>query len=238
MDTAPKCASIQGNIKNEYTKVVKESVMNKMKGCGKLDNTVTIMQTFLKLSVYVGTSKETGLATAPFKIEEGVQQSAVESGWIFLLGVSPAFHRCNRLLAEHGGALPAIINNNYTSGPPYQAVEANRMLTEDLKEVGLTLQPAKSKCHIDTAHREDKWDQTRGNIPNGVLKTEAGEVVMVDGSPIYGMTVYTVQSGSQEFVEKYLDWRMQKILKGYTNRGDLLDPGGSPNPDITTRQML
>ena len=61
---------------------------------------------------------------------------------------------------------------------------------------------------------------------------------MVDGSPIYGMTVYTVQSGSQEFVEKYLDWRMQKILKGYTNRGDLLDPGGSPNPDITTRQML
>ena len=71
-----------------------------------------------------------------------------------------------------------------------------------------------------------------------MLKTEAGEVVMVDGSPIYGMTVYTVQSGSQEFVEKYLDWRMQKILKGYNKLGDFLDPGRWTNPDIPTRQML
>ena len=32
--------------------------------------------------------------------------------------------------------------------------------------------------------------------------------------------------------------RMQKILKGYTKLGDLLDPGRWPNPDIPTRQML
>ena len=83
---------------------------------------------------------------------------AVESGWLFSLGVNPAFQRCNRMLAEHGGALTAIIDDNYISGPPAQAFEPNRRLTEDLKEVGLELQPAKSNCHINAAHRDGKWD--------------------------------------------------------------------------------
>ena len=171
-------------------------------------------------------------------MEEGVQQGAVESGWLLLLGINPAFQRCNRFLAEHGGTLTAIIDDNYISDPPAQAFEANRRLTEDLKEVGLDLQPAKSKCHLDAIHRDDKCDQMKGNISNEVLKTEAGEVVMVDGSPLYGMPVCNVPAGSQEFVEEYLEQRMQKILKGYTTLGDLLGPGRWPNPDIPTRQIL
>ena len=93
------------------------------------------------------------------------------------------------MLAEHGGAITAIIDNNYINRPPTQAFEPNRMLAEDLKKIGSELQPAKSKCHIDAAHRGGKWDQTRGDIPAGVLKTEAREEVMVNGSPVYGMTM-------------------------------------------------
>ena len=98
--------------------------MKEMKGCGKLDNTVMFKQTLLEPSAYVGMGKGTDLVTAPFQMEEGFQQGAVESGWLFLLGVNPAFQRCNRLLAEHGGALTVIINDNYISGPPTQTFEA------------------------------------------------------------------------------------------------------------------
>jgi hypothetical protein len=60
-----------------------------------------------------------------------------------LLGPNHAFQYCNRLQVEHRGAIPAIINNNYLNGPLTQAFEPNKMLAEDLKEVGLELQPAK-----------------------------------------------------------------------------------------------
>ena len=95
-----------------------------MKGCGKLADTVAFMQTLLEPSAYVCIGKGIDLVTAPFKMEEGVQQGAMESGWLLLCGVNSAFQRCNRLLAEHGGALTVIINDNYISGPPTQTFEA------------------------------------------------------------------------------------------------------------------
>ena len=52
-------------------------MQKEMKGCGKLDDTVTFIQTLLKLSAYVDMGKGTGLVTVPFKVKEGVQQGAV-----------------------------------------------------------------------------------------------------------------------------------------------------------------
>jgi hypothetical protein len=40
-------------------------------------------------------------------------------------------------------------------------------------------------CHIDATHRNDKWDRLRGDIPNGVLKTEKRKEVMVNSNPVY-----------------------------------------------------
>jgi hypothetical protein len=201
MEAAPGVASIQDDIKNGYNKVKKESVMKEMKGCGKLDNIVAFMQILLEPSAYIGMGKETNLVTAPFKMEEGVQQGAVESGWLFSFGANPACQWCNRLLVKHGGAITAIVNDNYINRPPAQAFEANRIIAEDLNEVGLELEPVKSKCHLDAAHRDNEWDRMRDGIPNGVPKTAADEVVMVNGSPVYGMTVCNVPARSQEFVE-------------------------------------
>ena len=45
MDAAAVIASIQGNTTNGYNEVERESVMNKMKGCGNLDETIVFIQT-------------------------------------------------------------------------------------------------------------------------------------------------------------------------------------------------
>ena len=86
--------------------------MKERKGCRKFNGTVVVIQTLLKPPAYVGMGKGTSLITTQFKMEEGVQQGAVESSWLFLLGTNPAFHGCNILMARHEGTLPAITNNN------------------------------------------------------------------------------------------------------------------------------
>lgn len=129
--------------------------MAAMKEAGKLNHTVVFMQTLLLPLAYVGIGKGTALMTAPFQVSEGVHQGTVESGWIFSLGVKKPFQRCNRTLTEQGGGMTAIINDNYTVGPPEIAFAANRTLAEELKEVGLKMKNSKSKCHIGLAFRHD-----------------------------------------------------------------------------------
>ena len=57
-------------------------MLKAMKGCGKLADTVAFMQTLLEPSAYVCIGKGIDLVTAPFKMEEGVQQGTVESDWL------------------------------------------------------------------------------------------------------------------------------------------------------------
>ena len=97
------------------------------------------------------------------------------------------------------------------------------MLAEDLKE--LKLQLAKSKCYINSLHQDNAWECMRGNIPNGVLKTASGEIILTDNEPLHGMPVCNVLVGSRDFVKGYLEQKMDKILKGYESMGELLDPG-------------
>ena len=196
------------------------------------------MHALLEPSAYVGMGKGTELTIAPFRVAEGTHQGAVESGWLFSLAVNPTFKMCDRMVAEHGGGLVAIMDDNYITGPPAQAFEANKHLMAELKGAGLELQPKKSKCYIDAAHRDDEWDRMRGDIEDGILKTEKGEEVRVNGDLARGMTVCNVPVGSNEFVLGYLEQRLQKILKGFNKLAELLDPGRWPNPDIPTRQML
>ena len=115
------------------------------------------------------------------------------------------------MLADQGRGLTAIIADNYIVGPPVIAFEANIALLDDLKEVGLKLNLTKSKCHIDSAFRDDTWEHMRGNIPNGVLQKAHGEVMINNGEPMHGMRVCNVPVGSQNFVKGYLDQRMENF---------------------------
>ena len=118
MDAAPGHATIQGDIKNGFNEVQRETMLQETKTCGKLDDTVVFMQTLLEPHAYVGMGKGTSLTTAPFKMSEGTHQGAVESGWYFCMGVNKPFKRANRDIAEHGGGMTAIMDDNYLQGPP------------------------------------------------------------------------------------------------------------------------
>ena len=209
-DAAPGHAIIQGDIKNGYNEVQRESILREVKGSGKLDDTVAFMQALLEPSAYVGMGKGTNLITAPFRVAEGTHQGAVESGWLFSLAVNPAFKRADREMAEQGGGVTAIIDDNYITGPPALVFEANKQLAEDLKEAGLELQPRKSKCYIGREFRNEEWDRMRGDIEDGVLQTENGEEIRINGELARGMTVCNVPVGSKEFVTGYLEQKLKK----------------------------
>ena len=60
-----------------------------------------------------------------------------------------------------GGGDMAITNDNYVMGTPVVIFPANEAFTEDLKEIGLQLQPAKSKSasSMRRAELHDSWDR-------------------------------------------------------------------------------
>ena len=80
-DAAPGHATIQGDIKNGYNEVQRESMLQEAKSSGKLDNTVVFMHALLDPHAYVGMGKGTKLTTAPFKMSEGTHHGAIESSW-------------------------------------------------------------------------------------------------------------------------------------------------------------
>ena len=101
-DAAPGHATIQGDIKNGFNEVQRETMLQEAKKSGKLNDTVAFMHALLEPSAYVGMGKGTELMTAPFRVAEGTHQGAVESGWLFSLAVNPTFKMCDRMVAEHG----------------------------------------------------------------------------------------------------------------------------------------
>ena len=192
----------------------------------------------LSPEAYVGMGSGTQLAQAPFKCEEGVHQGAIESGWFFSLACNKAFQKLNTRLAAVGGGVMAIINDNYTMGLPEHIFPASRAFASDLAEVGLELQPAKSKCYIKEEFRNAAWDVARGDIPDGVLKDVNGDPLTVNNMPLHGITTCNVPIGSEDFVKGYLQQRLAMITDGFENISHLLDPGRWPHPEIPSRQMI
>ena len=83
----------------------------------------------------------------------------------------------------------AIMDDNYTIGPPNTIFESHRMLMEDLEKVGLELQPSKSKCYIAEKYRNEEWERLRGDIPNE-------EIVDKDGDTHYGISICNIPMGA------------------------------------------
>ena len=65
-------------------------------------------------------------------------------------------------------------------GPPSVIFLANEQLMRNLAVVGLELQPVKSCCYINAAHRSNEWYRLRGDIPEGALK-DGAEMILVNG---------------------------------------------------------
>ena len=123
-------------------------------------------------------------------------------------------------------------------GPPAVVFDANKTFDSQLKEVGLELQPAKSKCYISAEHRNGQWDIFGGEIPNGTLKDKNGNDITEDGLPVHGILVCNVPVGSEAYVKEYLSQMADKIEFQYRDISEMLDPVKWCHPEIPTKQML
>ena len=218
---------VKGDIKNGYNEVKQESVLKAMRASGKLGHTLAIMYALMKPTAYIGLGAGTRMTTAPFKCCEGQHQGAIESSWLFCLAVNDAFQRHNARLAEHGGAMMAIMDDNYTIGNQEVIFDSIKLLKEDLAIVGLELQPNKSKCYISEENRNEEWERLRGDTPNEVVVDE-------DGTTHYGLLICNIPMGSERYVKTYLDKKKSQIIQGFDVVSKTLDPGRYPHPEIPT----
>ena len=87
-----------------------------------------------------------------------MHQGAVGRGWFFSLGCNKAFQMLRTKLQDYGGGFTAIIDDNYTLGPPEAIFTAHQQFGIDIRDVGLQLQPKKSQSYIDEEFRTEEWD--------------------------------------------------------------------------------
>jgi hypothetical protein len=158
------------------------------------------------------------LTNAPFRINVGVQQRAVESSGFFAIACNKAFKNLNNRLAPFGGGVMAIIDDNYIIDPKEEIFEACKGLAADLTDVGLKFQPGKLACYIVEEFCNTEWDSLRDDIPNGLIADAHGNVT-------FGLAVCDVPVGSEAFVKAYLARKGTHLRRGFNVIKRLLDPG-------------
>jgi hypothetical protein len=115
------------------------------------------------------------LTKAPFRIDKGVQQGAVESSWFFAIACNKVPQNLNNKLTPIGGGVMAMINDNYIIGPKEAIFEACKGFSAGLTDVGLEFQPEKSACYIAEEFCTAEWDSLQGDIPNGLITGAHGK---------------------------------------------------------------
>ncbi len=141
LEIAPEFGVIKGDLKNGYNEVSHKSIMRALREAEKFGDILMFSHAFLCHSSYVGMGSGLRLTNAPYRIDEGVQQGAVESSWFFAFACNKAFQNLNNKLAPFGGGVMAIIIENYIISPKEEIFEACKRFAADLTDVGLKFQP-------------------------------------------------------------------------------------------------
>ena len=110
---------------NGYNEVKRSSVMEELTAQESLEGLYAYTHAMLTPMSFIGMGRGTNLTAAPFRSEEGLQQGAVPSGYLFTLGCNKAYQRANRDLNMVGEAMFAIIDNHYLQGTPRSLLEVN-----------------------------------------------------------------------------------------------------------------
>ena len=118
LDVRPDFGAVQGDINNGFNEIQRESIMTAMKGEAGLSRTLAFSHTLMDPITYIGMGSGTNVVTASFRLEEGFQQGAIKASWIFALRANEAFQQPNPTLQPSGGVVTAIMDDNYTLGPP------------------------------------------------------------------------------------------------------------------------
>ena len=86
----------------------------------------------------------------------------------------------------------AIVDNNYLLGDMNNVFAVNKRFAEDLAQVGLALQPQKSKCFIREGLQAIEWDAAGGTTPNGVITYFNGDAIIANNAPLFGITTCNI----------------------------------------------
>ncbi|EJK69331.1 hypothetical protein THAOC_09421, partial [Thalassiosira oceanica] len=134
----PDFCAIQGDLKNGYNEVKRESILASVREYPDLHDTLVYLFRLLEPRSYVGMGSGTNVSTAPFRIEEGVQQGAVESLYAFSLSVNKPYKRAKARLAEGGGGITAITSTRPAApGNPRPRRARHGPRTTSLRNYGL-----------------------------------------------------------------------------------------------------
>ena len=215
LEARPDFCAIQGDLKNGYNEVKRESILASVREVPDLHDTLAYFYKLLEPKSYVGMGSGTAVSTAPFRIEEGVQQGAVESLYMFGLAVDKPYQRARVRLAEGGGGITAIVDDHYMLAKPPLAFSVLASLKADLHSTcGLDLQPRKSAAYIAEEFRDADFEarRTEAGIPDSLLLDEEGEPVVADGQQARGITVCNIPVGSRGFVETYLAQKKARLI--------------------------
>jgi hypothetical protein len=87
LDVLPEFGVIQEDLKNGYSEVSCESIMHALQEAEKFGDILMFSHALLCHSSYIRMGSGLRLTTAPFRIDEGVQQGALECSWFFAMHV-------------------------------------------------------------------------------------------------------------------------------------------------------
>jgi hypothetical protein len=104
----------------------------------KFGDILMFSHTLLCHSSYTGLGSCMRLTHVLFRIDEGIQQGAVESSWFFAITCNRAFQNLNNKLTPFRGGIMAIVDNNYIIGPKEEIFEACKGFAADLTNLGLS----------------------------------------------------------------------------------------------------
>jgi hypothetical protein len=103
---------------NGYNDVERRAFMKTLTEPESLERLYAYTNTMLTPNSFIVMVSGTNLTAAPFRSEEGLQQGAVPSGYLFTLRCNKAYQCANRDLTLVGLGMFAIIDDHYLQGPP------------------------------------------------------------------------------------------------------------------------
>ncbi len=136
-----------------------ESILAAMKEHPDLHNTLVFTHLTLNPRSYIAMGSGADTTDAGFRVEEGVQQGAVPSVWLYSPGQNNAKQNHRTRTEAVRGGVSIVLDDNTTIAPKKGIFTLIKWLFKDLATVGLNLQLHKFKCYIDERQRDDRWNK-------------------------------------------------------------------------------
>ena len=242
---SPDHVLVSIDIKNAYNEIKRKRILDQLWGETLSDSHVgyedfdeeafrgmyIYLYKMLEVESYVGLGSGTRMVDAEFKSSEGVQQGATESSALFCIGLDKANRITNQELREKGGFLVSGMDDTYLVGPPDEVFAAVHRHKTRLADLGLVLAVHKSKCYLAAEQKDEIFHRQRGDIEEGYVEDS-------QGVRRFGLRVYGVPIGEDDFISSFLEDRIERFKEDFGEISRKLNPRASSAPEIPLRQCF